>query len=89
VILVLKSFDTGHPALAIPASSWNFALSAPGILALNARCTEVMEKPSPTFSSDVGLGFHLLGGELGLAEDQRQRHGEAGRMRRADQLLRV
>ena len=51
VILVLSSFDTGQPALAMPASSSNFALSAPGIFAVRVRCTEVMAKPSPCFSS--------------------------------------
>ena len=35
----------------MPASSSNFALSAPGIFAFNVRCTDVMAKPSPTFSS--------------------------------------
>ena len=38
---------------------------------------------------DVGAGLHLLGGELGFAEDQRQRHGETGSMGRPDQLFRV
>ena len=38
---------------------------------------------------DVGLGFHVLGGELGFAQDQRQRHGEAGGMRGADQFFRI
>jgi hypothetical protein len=33
VICAFSSFDTGHPALALFAMSWNFALSAPGILA--------------------------------------------------------
>src|SRR4030095_659706 len=36
---------------------------------------------------DLGRGVHLLGGELGLAQDQRQRHGEAAGMGRAQQLL--
>jgi tripartite-type tricarboxylate transporter receptor subunit TctC len=36
---------------------------------------------------DLGGGVHALGGELGLAEDQRQRHGEAAGMGGADQLL--
>ena len=51
VIFVFSSFDTGQPALAMPASSSNFALSAPGIFAFSVRCTEVMAKPSPCFSS--------------------------------------
>src|SRR5258708_39317825 len=41
------------------------------------------------FQRDVGLGLHLLGGELGFAEDQGQRHGETGGMRGPDQFLRV
>src|ERR1700682_4657257 len=41
------------------------------------------------FKRDVGFGLHLLGGELGFTEDQRQRHGETGGMRRPDQLFRV
>src|SRR5207344_2912840 len=51
VILVFRSLDTGQPALALPASSWNVALSVPGIFADSARCTDVMAKPSPCFSS--------------------------------------
>ncbi len=51
VILVLSSFDTGQPALALPASSSNVALSAPGIFAFSVRCTDVIAKPSPCFSS--------------------------------------
>jgi len=76
VILVFNSFDTGHPALAMPASSSNFALSAPGIFAVKVRCTEVMANGGDgkavalLFQRDVGLGLHLLGGELGFAEDQ-------------------
>src|ERR1700716_3421005 len=41
------------------------------------------------FQRDIGPGLHLLGSEFGFAEDQRQRHGETGGVRRADQLLRV
>ena len=51
VILVLSSLDTGQPAFALAASSSNFALSAPGILAFKVKCTAVMAKPSATFSS--------------------------------------
>ena len=50
-MLVLKSFDTGQPAFALAANSSNCALSAPGTFADSARCTEVMAKPSPCFSS--------------------------------------
>ena len=41
VIFVFRSFDTGQPALALPASSSNVALSAPGIFAFSVRCTDV------------------------------------------------
>src|SRR5205085_11717298 len=51
VIFAFKSFDTGHPALALPASSSSLAWSAPGTFAFNVRCTAVMAKPSATFSS--------------------------------------
>src|SRR5665811_2382615 len=37
--------------------------------------------------SDFRGCLHLVGGELCLAEDQRQRHREAAGVRRADQLL--
>src|SRR2546430_962407 len=50
LFLVLSSFDTGPPPLALPASSSNVALSAPGIFAFSARCTDVIAKPSPCFS---------------------------------------
>ena len=90
MIFAFSSFDTGQPAFALPASSSNFAWSAPGIFAFNVRCTDGDGKPvALLFQRDVGLGFHLLGGELGFAQDQRQRHGEAGGMRGADQFFRV
>ena len=41
------------------------------------------------FKRDICLGFHLLGSELGLTKDQRQRHGETSRVCGSDQLLRV
>ena len=41
------------------------------------------------FQRDIGFGFHVFGSELGFAEDQRQRHGETGGVRRADQFFRV
>src|SRR5262245_23910081 len=37
--------------------------------------------------ADFGICLHALSSELGLAEDERQRHREASGMRRADQLL--
>jgi hypothetical protein len=45
-----------------------------------------MAKPSATFSSVTSAGFHLLGSQLRLAEDQRQGHGEATGVRGADPL---
>ena len=44
VIRAFSSFDTGHPALALLAISWNFALSAPGILADTVRWLAVISK---------------------------------------------
>ena len=38
---------------------------------------------------DVGPGFHVFGGELGFSQNQRQRHGEAGGVRGADQFFRI
>src|SRR5258708_39014218 len=49
VILAFRSLETGQPALALAASSSNFASSAPGTLAFNVRCTAVMAKPSATW----------------------------------------
>src|SRR5262245_29806454 len=46
VISAFSSLETGQPAFALPASSSNFAWSAPGILALSVRWTAVMAKPS-------------------------------------------
>src|SRR5215813_2729897 len=39
------------------------------------------------FERDLGRGVHVLGGELGLAENQRQRHREVSGVSRADELL--
>jgi hypothetical protein len=41
---------------------------------------------SDSLQCDVSLRVYALGGELGLVQDQRQCHGEAAGMRRADQL---
>jgi hypothetical protein len=39
------------------------------------------------FERNFGRGLHALGGELGLAENERERHGEASGVRCADQLF--
>ena len=39
------------------------------------------------FQRHIGLGVHLVGLEAGLAQDQRQRHGETAGMGGADQFL--
>jgi hypothetical protein len=44
------NLETGQPAFAFAAIDWNVASSMPGIVATAVRCTEVMEKPSPSFS---------------------------------------
>ena len=51
VILVFEQLRHRAAGLGLAASSSNVALSAPGIFALSVRCTEVMAKPSPCFSS--------------------------------------
>ncbi len=38
---------------------------------------------------DFGRGLHALGGELGLAENERQSHREAASVRGADELFRI
>src|SRR5450830_644689 len=42
VTSVASNFDTGHPSLARSAASWNAASVAPGMLAVNVRCTAVI-----------------------------------------------
>src|SRR4029434_3123191 len=51
VISVLKVLETGHAALAFWARATKCALAAPGILAFRSKWTEVMAKPSSSFSS--------------------------------------
>src|SRR5262249_51863878 len=51
VILAFRTFETGQPALALLASSSNFARSAPGTFAFSVRCTAVIANPSATLSS--------------------------------------
>src|SRR2546430_17044963 len=55
-ISALKSFETGQPVSAFFTAVSNFALSAPGILATRSRWLLVMEKPWPTFSSEMVAG---------------------------------
>jgi hypothetical protein len=49
-ISTVISFETGQPAFAFAAIDWNVSWSMPGIFAVTMRWTEVMEKPSPSFS---------------------------------------
>jgi hypothetical protein len=49
-ISIVISFETGQPAFAFAAIDWNVSWSMLGIFAATVRCTEVMEKPSPSFS---------------------------------------
>src|SRR5215470_830712 len=53
VISVLKSLETGQPVSAFFTAVSNLALSASGILATRSRWLFVMEKASPTFSSEM------------------------------------
>ena len=90
VIFVFSSFDTGQPALALPAKFLELRV----VRARDLRSQRQMHRGDGKtvallFQRDVGLGLHVLGGELGLAKDQRQRHGETGGVRRADQLFRI
>src|SRR5438046_5796947 len=41
------------------------------------------------FERDFGRGFHVLSSELGLAQNERQSHREAARMRGADEFFRI
>src|ERR1700749_4792500 len=51
VIFALNNLEMGQPFSAFLAASSNFALSAPGILALTCRWDEVTAKPDSSFSS--------------------------------------
>jgi len=44
------SLETGHHAFAFEAIDWNVSGSMPGIFTVTVRWSEVMEKPSPSFS---------------------------------------
>jgi hypothetical protein len=59
----LSTFEIGQPALALPASSWNFAASMPGTFAFSTRCDLVTVQPLPsTFSSEtVAVASRLSG----------------------------
>jgi hypothetical protein len=41
------------------------------------------------FQGDIGLGVHLISGEAGFAQNQRQGHGEAASMGGANQFFRI
>ena len=69
------------------AACFTMALSL--ILGEAKLTAEHMETKADVTLEKVGLGFHMLGGELRFTENQRQRHGETGGMRGADQFFRV
>src|SRR5712664_4556576 len=52
-ISALNSLETGQPVSAPLTAASNLALSALGIVATRSRWLLVMEKPSPTFSSEI------------------------------------
>ena len=52
VILALRTFETGQPALALLAASAKASGVAPGIFALTVKCTAVIAKP-PSAASTV------------------------------------
>ena len=88
VIFVFSSFDTGQPALAIACKLLERRLVRARDLRIQRQMNRGDRKTiALLFQRDVGLGLHVFGGELGFAQNQRQRHGEAGSLRRADQLL--
>src|SRR4051812_1859195 len=60
VIFVLRSLEIGHPALALFAAVSNFALSAPGILAVTSKWTDVTVKPASVFSSVTAAVVRIL-----------------------------
>ena len=45
VMSARSTLDTGQPALALAAISWNFASSVPGIFALSTSLMAGIEKP--------------------------------------------
>src|SRR5215469_3039868 len=53
VICALNSFDTGQPVSAAFTAASNLSLSALGTWATRSRWLLVIEKPSPTFSSEM------------------------------------
>src|SRR5262249_31740758 len=52
-ISALNSFETGQPVSAFLTAASNLLLSALGTLATRSSWLLVMEKPSPTFSSEI------------------------------------
>src|SRR5262249_46508791 len=88
VILALSSLETGQPALALAASSSNLVWFAPGHLGFQGQ-TDGGDGVAVghLIERDFGRGRHVLGGELGLAENERQRHGEASGVCRPDEFL--
>ena len=50
IFVPASAFETGQPALAAAAISWNFASSIPGTLPSVVRWIPVIEKPSPSFA---------------------------------------
>ena len=90
VIFVFKQFRYRAAGLGHARQFLEFRLVRAGYLRVQRQMHRGDGKTvALLFQRDVGLGLHVLGGELGLAQDQRQRHGETGGVRRADQLFRV
>jgi hypothetical protein len=73
VIFAFSSSETGQPALALPANSSKFRLVRARHLAFQGQVHGSNgEAVGHFFERDFGRGLHALGGELGLAENERE-----------------
>jgi hypothetical protein len=85
-----SAFDSGQFFFAVSASSWNFALSMPGICASSVSAMRFdQESLALLHEAHGGLGVHDLGLEPRLVAGERERHREACGVRRAHDLLGV
>ena len=82
--------ETGHVAFARSAKSWNCASSTPGTSPSVLSVMRVIRKPSGSCSSRTRAVVRRSVGRMpGLRELVGERHREAARVRRADELLGV
>ena len=85
-----STLDTGQPALAARASSWNCSRGDSRHLAAEFQA-HGGDRPvhALAFHRQDGLRAQLVGRKAGAAELKAERHVEAGRVRRGDQFFRV